>query len=94
MDNSKYEQLISIIEELDLPINIESVPYLWYLSNDETYGAFNTSGSFERDDHQYSFEVRDLCERDGDYWLINGDDGCGNTITHILQESLRVEEPE
>ena len=84
--------LKKIIDEINLPLMVEIIEDIWYQSCEGvTWNTDNFKEDLENgDDNTYSVEVRGDSEKYDGYLVVNGDNGCGETITYFFNLSKEV----
>lgn len=86
------KKLQKILDEIDYPIMVEIVDCLWTRQYPEVMWNVNDNkvDVEERDGETYSCEMRcGTIEYDG-YLVVNGDTGCGETVTYFFNLSKEV----
>ena len=84
---SSIETLKKIFDEIDYPCYIEFVDCVWmYNGNNGIY--YNTDDSVRDMEYEegmtYSLEFRDGSHEHEGYLIVNGDTGCGDTVTYFF----------
>lgn len=81
-----------ILDKIEYPVNVEIIDHIWY----REYGNFiwntddNEEHLLEEDGDTYSVEANMGDEEYDGYIVVNGDNGCGDTITFFFNKSKEV----
>lgn len=80
------------ITAVGYPVNIEVIEDFWYR---DSYGiGWNTDGNLEDledgNGNTYSMEYESQGKDFEGYFVVNGNDGCGNTVTYLFNLDKEV----
>lgn len=70
-----FKEMVELEESIDYPIYLETIDYDWCLMDGQV--------SWFNEEH-YGVEFREGTHNQEDFCLVNGDNGCGETITYIF----------
>ena len=87
IEMNSIETLKKIFDEIDYPCYVEFVDCIWKFVDDSNI-YYNTDDSTEdlenEDGNTYDLYIREGSCKYDNYLIVNGDDGCGNTITYFF----------
>ena len=88
------KRLQKILDEIDYPILVEIVDCVWCRDDTDCYFQWNDGGNLEDlenlDGDTYSMEAFEGWVEHGGYLVVNGHNGCGQTITYFFNLSKEV----
>lgn len=86
------KNLVKILDEIDYPVFMEIIDCIWYKDSAEVY--WNTQDSkedlSEREGETYSSELLNGETIYDGYLVVNGDTGCGETVTYFFNLEKEV----
>ena len=86
------QKLKEVLNEIDYPVLMEIINYAWTQSPNEV--QWNEDDNWEHlefgDGNTYSCEVRGGSEKYDGYLVVNGDTGCGETVTYFFNLEKEV----
>lgn len=86
------KKLQKILDEIDYPVMVEIIESTWTQSPDEV--QWNEDDNREHlengDDNTYSCDTRGCSSEYDGYLVVNGDTGCGETVTYFFNLSKEV----
>ena len=87
-------KLKEILDEIDYPVLMEIVDYSWCRDGTYYYYSCNDEDNPEdlenEDGNTYSTEAFEGWVEHGGYLVVNGNNGCGQTITYFFNLSKEV----
>ena len=87
-----FKEVDSLLERLQYLPYMVTIDKMWYQS--ETEFCWNTDNNLEdlenRDGNSYSTEVLSVPFEEDGCIIVNGDNGCGETITYVFLKDKEV----
>ena len=88
------KKLQKILDEIDYPVLMEVVDCVWCRDEINCYFQWNYGDNLEDLENEggdtYSMEAFEGCFEYNDYLVVNGHNGCGQTITYFFNLSKEV----
>lgn len=88
------KKLQKILAEIDYPVLMEIVGCVWCRDDADCYFQWNDGNNLEDlenlDGDTYSMEAFEGCYEYKGYLVVNGHNGCGETITYFFNLSKEV----
>ena len=87
------EKLQKILDEIDYPVMVEIVDYMWVKVDgcEIHWNTDDNKADLENgDDNTYSCELNNGNTVYDGYLVVNGDTGCGETVTYFFNLSKEV----
>jgi hypothetical protein len=87
-------KLKEILDAIDYPVLMEIVDCSWCRDHTNYYFSWNDEDNPEdlenEDGNTYSMEAFEGCFEYGGYLVVNGNNGCGQTITYFFNLDKEV----
>lgn len=88
------KKLQKILDEIDYPVLMEIIDHVWCREEGENDFFWNTEDILvdleDRDGDTYSTEAFEGWDEFDGYLVVNGHNGCGQTITYFFNLSKEV----
>ena len=86
--------LKAILDKIEYPVLMEIIDTVWCRDSEEYYFSWNEGNDLEDLENEagdtYSIEAFEGCDEYDGYLIVNGHNGCGQTITYLFNLEKEV----